>query len=413
MRVTTAFSRLLCLDGVTVRDVTFGKEKVVVEVALRRRWLRCPLCDYSTPNRHDRRIEQSVWRHLDLGVWRLELRATLRRLVCPKHGVRVEGVPFAGHGSRFTRDFEQLIAWLATRTDKSAISRMSRIAWRTVGAIIERVANEKLDTDRLDELFEVGIDEVSWRKGHRYLTLITDHRTKTIVWGAEGKSEATADKFYEELGPERAEALEAVSLDMGAAYANSTRKNAPQAQITIDPFHVVKLATEALDEVRRACWNELRTLDDQDEARKFKDARWALLKNPDNLTEKQTATLQKLKKAGGNTARAYTLKEALRGIFAPELKHADVEELINRFCQHAARNRLPAFIRIGRTIRKHRDGILAAVRLGINNARTEALNNKVRLITRRAYGFHTPQAALALIHLTCGTINLTLPHENP
>ena len=311
----------------------------------------------------------------------------------------------------FTRDFECLVAWLATRTDKSTIERMVRINWRTVGRIVERVSAAELDPDRLDELFEIGIDDVSWTKHHRYLTLVTDHTRRQVVWGAEGASAEVADAFFAELGQERCEAVEAISLDMGPGYAKSAREHCPQATICIDNFHVAKLGSEALDEVRREHWNELRSLGDQDAARKFKEARWALLKNPTNLTDKQAETLRALKRSGGKVARAYQLKEALRAIFAPGLSKADVAELLGRFCSRASRSRLPSFVRVAKTIRKHREGILAAIELGITNARVEALNNKVRLITRRAYGLHSAQAALALIYLTCGPINLTLPHE--
>ncbi len=118
MRVNAGFSRLLRLDGIWVRGVQFNADRVVVWVALRRRRLRCPLCEFSTPHRHNRQQVESVWRHLDLGVWRLELRAQLRRLECPQHGVRVEGVPFARHASGFPLDFEQLVAWLATKAEQ-------------------------------------------------------------------------------------------------------------------------------------------------------------------------------------------------------------------------------------------------------------------------------------------------------
>jgi len=210
---------------------------------------------------------------------------------------------------------------------------------------------------------------------------------------------------------ERAGKLEAVSLDMGAGYAKSVRAHAPRAVVCVDPYHVVQAANKALDEVRRGYWNELRSLSDQDAAKRFKDARWSLLKAPENLTEKQAATLRRLKAAGGEVWRAYALKETVRGIFEPGLAEEDVQLLIDRLLSRLARSRLDPFVRLGRTIRKHRDGILAAVRLGVNNGRNEALNNKVRLIARRAYGFHSAQAALALVMLACGPIALHLPHE--
>ena len=411
MRVTAGLSRLLRLPGVHVRDVRFDADRVVVQVALRRRRLICPRCSFSTAHRHDVRSVDSDWRHLDLGVWRVEVRARLRRLVCPEHGVLTERVPFARHRSDFTRDFAALAAWLATRTDKTTITRLLRIHWRTVGRIIQRVCAEELDADRLDGLVEIGIDEVSWRKGHRYLTLVADHGRRQIVWGAEGASAKVADEFYAQLGPERAGQIAAVSMDMGPGYAKSTRAHAPQAVVCIDSFHVAKLGGDALDEVRRDYWNALRANDDPATAKRFKDARWALLKNPEDHTSTQAATLRKLKRAGGAVWRAYTLKEALRAVFDHALDALDVGVLIDRFCSRAARSRLPAFIRLANTITKHRDGVLAAASTKINNARVEALNNKARLITRRAYGFHSARAALALIHLTCGPITLSLPHE--
>jgi transposase len=464
MRVTSAFSRLLALPGVWVRSVGFEPDRVLVTVALCRRRLQCPKCSYSTRHRFNRQRHESFWRHLDLGVWRLEVRASLRRLECPEHGVRVEGVPFARDGARFTRDFEDLVGWLATKTDKTATCRLVRIDWHTIGRIIERVGSELIDGDRLSDLFEISIDEVAWRKGHRYLTLVGDHRRGCVVWGTEGKGQAAADQFFAQLDPPpeapapehakrprqppepaimvpfgpcptvpaghgihgtwlpegeqfepaifaRASRLTAVSMDMTGGYAKSVREHAPQATIVIDNYHVVALATKALDEVRREHWNELRQAGEKDAAKQFKHDRWALLKNPADLTDQQAATLAALQAAGGKVPRAWAIKEMVRAIFAPGLTVETVAELIDRLLARLSRCRLRPFIRLGRTIRKHRDGILAARRLKLSNARAEALNNKAKLIVRRAYGFHSANAALALVHLTCGPITLTLPHE--
>jgi len=412
VRVTAAFSRLLRLPGIWVRDVAFEADRVLVTVALRRRQLVCPDCDYTTWSRHDTRPVDSTWRHLDLGVWRLEIRARLRRLDCPTHGVRVEGVPFARPGSRFTRDFEDLVGFLATTADKTTICRLVRIDWDTVGRIIARVTDDSLDPDRLEDLFEVGVDEVSWRRRHNYITLVSNHHTNKVVWAAPGRDTATLDGFFDELGPERSERITAVSMDMSAGYAKSVRKDghATKAVICYDPFHVVALATKALDVVRRQVWNDLRSVD-QAAAKRFKGARWCLLKNPENLDDAQAATLRKLRRRGGDLWRAYTLKEALRAVFAGDLDQAEVAYLLDRFCSRASRSGLKPFVTLARTIRKHRSGILAAVRLGVNNARHEALNRRVRLIVNRAYGFHSAKAAIGLIMLTVGPITHILPHE--
>ncbi|MGH8913361.1 MAG: ISL3 family transposase [Acidimicrobiia bacterium] len=413
MRDTTAFKRLMDLPGISVSNVDFATDKVVVTVALRRRHLVCPECDYSTRARYDTRPEPSTWRHLDLGAWRLEVRADLRRLCCPVHHERTEGVPFARAGSRFTRDFEDLVGWLATTMDKTALKRLVRIDWATVGRIIERVMADGLDPDRLEGLFCVGVDEVSWRKNHSYLTLVSNHRSGKFVWGKQGKDAATLDAFFDELGPERSEAIEAMSMDMSPAFLKSATAegHATKAIICYDPFHVVQLATKALDKVRRATWQELRQLPDKDAARRFKGARWALLKNPGDLTDDQAATLRKLKRRGGELWRAYALKEALRAVFAGDLDEDEVATLLDRFCSKASRSRLKPFVTLAQTIRKRRQGILAAIRLGINNARHEGLNRRVRLIVNRAYGFHSAKAALALVMLTLGPIDHVLAHE--
>jgi transposase len=270
---------------VWVKKVCFEHDRVVVFVALRRKRLVCPLCEYSTRARCDTRSVDTVWRHLDLGTWRLEIRARRRRLRCPEHGVRAEGVPFARPGCEFTRDFESLVAWLATRTDKSTVKRLVRIDWDTVGRIVARVCADELDADRLDGLFDIGIDEVSWRKQQRYLTLVVDHHRRCVVWGTESAGAAAADRFFAELDPaagdppeppparaqeqqiqarspeqhdsvqgvgERAGRLRAISLDMGPGYAKSAREHAPQAIVCIDPYHVVQVRHEALL-VRAGC----------------------------------------------------------------------------------------------------------------------------------------------------------------
>ncbi|MGH3469522.1 MAG: ISL3 family transposase [Thermocrispum sp.] len=382
---------------------------MIVDVALRARRLACPHCDYTTRARYDTRPVWSWWRHLDFGRFRVEVRAGLRRLACPEHGVLVEAVPFARGHARFTRDFDDVAAYLVTKTDKTSICRFLRVDWDTIGRICQRVVAAELDPDRLAGLVEIGVDEISWRKHHRYLSLVTDHRRRKIVWGKAGRDAATLDEFFTELGAGAA-ALETVSMDMGPAFAKSLTEHAPQATIAIDPFHAVKLVGEALDVVRRQAWNELRALDPA-KAKAFKGARWALLKRPDNLTDQQSAILRKLRRRGGDVWRAYTLKEAFRAIFAGDLDLDTVTTLIDRWISKASRSRLPAFVKAAKTIRKFRHGILTAIATGINNGRAEGLNNVVRLIIRRARGFHTAEAALALVMLACGPITLTLPYE--
>lgn len=415
MRVTTAFKRLLCLDGVNVTDVVFGIATITVTVVLRRRRLVCPHCGYKTRFRYDTRRCRSRWRHLDLGVWRVQVEATLRRLRCPTHGVVVEAVPFARPGAHLTRDFDDLLAWLATRMDKTSIARLCRVSWRTVGRACGRVVATELDPGRLDGLFRIGVDEISWRKHHKYLTLVVDHDRGVVVWGAQGRDAKTLDEFFDELGEDRSALIEAVSLDLGPAYLKSVQADghAPQAIVCADIFHVVKLVGDALDEVRRDLWQQLRRLPDSRWARDFKGSRWALLKNPEDLTDHQADQLARIRRNRGGIWRAYEMKEQFRAIFAGDLTRDEAAELLDRWCARAQRSRLAPFIKCARTMRHRRDLILNAVEHGISNGRVEGLNTKVRLIVRRAYGFHSADAALALVMLGAGPIDLKLPHEHP
>ncbi len=413
MRVTTAFKRLLCLDDVNVTAVDFLASMIVVTVALRRRRLVCGHCGYKTSSRYDTRPVESRWRHLDVGVWRVELRASLRRLRCPTHGVVVEGVPFARPRAKLTRDFDDLLAWLATKMDKTSIARLSRVSWRTVGRACERVVAAELDPGRLDGLFRIGVDEISWRKHHKYLTLVVDHDRGRVIWGAAGRDAKTLDQFFDELGCQRGSLIEAVSLDLGPAYLKSVQAegHAPQAIICADPFHLVKLVGDALDEVRRDLWQQLRRLPDDRYAKSFKGSRWALLKNPEDLTDSQAAQLATIKRSRGGIWRAYEMKEQFRAIIAGDLTRNEAAALLDRWCTRALRSRLEPFIKCARTMRERRDLILNAIEHDVSNGRVEGLNTKVRLIIRRAYGFHSADAALALVMLAAGPIDLTLPHE--
>jgi transposase len=171
------------------------------------------------------------------------------------------------------------------------------------------------------------------------------------------------------------------------------------------------MATKAMDTVRRAHWNQLRATTDPKVARRFKGARWALLRNPEDLSDRQADALAAIKRTGSATWRAYKGKEAPRAVFAGDLDPDEVTGLLDRWCDWAQRSRLDAFVKLGRTIRQHRHGILAAIRLGLSNGKVEGRNAGIRLIARRAWGFHSAQAAAAMVMLTHGPITLQLPYQ--
>ncbi len=416
MRATTLLNNVLDLDGVTVTDVACGVEQVDVAVRLRRRRLRCPEpdCGFSTRWRADTRPADSSWRSLDMGAWKGDRDRPAATAGLPRpRGAGRAGALRKASGAVHPRLRRPGRLVRVEKTDKTAVCRLLRIAWPTVGAIIERVVADGLDPHGLDGLVSIGVDEISWKKRHNYLTVVVDHAAGDVIWTGPGKDAAALDAFFAELGPQRAAELTAVSMDMGKAYPKSARKkgHAPQAQICWDPFHVVAVGAKAMDTVRRAHWNQLWATTDPHTAHRFKGARWALLKNPEDLSDRQTDALAAIKRTGSATWRAYRGKEALRAIFAGDLDPEEVTALLDRWCAWAQRSRLDAFIKLGRTIREHRHGILAAIRLGLSNGKVEGRNAGIRLIARRAWGFHSAEAAAAMVMLTHGPIILQLPHE--
>ena len=234
MRVTTAFNRMLELPGASVTGVSFERRGVVVRVRLRRRRKVCGRCGQLVRATHERGVRR--WRHLDLGGMRCFIEAELHRVRCPDCGVKVEAVPFARPGARHTRDFEDVVAFLAQQMAKTPIARLLRIDWETVGRIVERVVQDRLDEGRLKGLVAIGVDEVSWRRRHRYLTCVADHASGDIVWIEEGRNARSLQAFFDELGPEGRASIRAVSIDMSAGYENAVRAAVPRRRSASTPF---------------------------------------------------------------------------------------------------------------------------------------------------------------------------------
>jgi len=309
-------------------------------------------------------------------------------------------------GARFSRDFEDVAAWLAQQAAFSVISRLLRVTWRSVAAIVRRVVADELDRRRLGGLYLIGVDEVSYRRGQRYLTLVADHADGAVVWAGKGRGASTLGLFFDELGEQETAKLRAVSIDMSGGYQKAIRERAAHVSVCFDPFHVVALANRALDELRRQLWNRLGK--SKGSGKVIKGTRWALLKDPSALTDSQQGTLALLAKLNSPLYRGYLLKEQLRAIYALESRtHAP--RLLEAWLRAAARSRLKPFVKLARTLREHKDGILAAIRLGLSNSRLEGLASRVRLISHRSFGFHTAEPLIALIHLCCGRITVQLP----
>lgn len=407
MRVTTLLRSLLGLEGTRVLEVNFDEEGLVVDVAPTWRRGRCSECGQSCPG-YDRGRGRR-WRHLDLAGMMLHLRYDTRRVDCPRCGVKVEQVPWAEASSWFTRPFEDHVGYLAQRCDKTTVSDMMRVAWETVGSIIQRVVARRQRGDALDGLTHIGVDELSYRRHHEYITVVVDHKRGHVVWAQPGKNADTLKAFFDELGPQRCAKLEAVTIDMSGAYIKAVTECSPQAQLIFDRFHVQRLVQDAVDEVRR---DEVRAAASDEERKELKGTRWSLLKSFWNLSLFDSSRLVLLQRDNKRLYRAYLLKEAMVGVLDCR-DESLARKKLDEWVRWARRSRLEPFKRVAATIREHAEGIIAYVRSGLSNGRTEGLNGKARTITRRSYGFHSAHGLIALLKLCCAGIHLYPVHHWP
>lgn len=401
MRSAKMLARALGVEGAVVEDVRFeGDEEFVLRVRPRASSSRrCSQCMGRCPG-YDEGHGTRRWRARDLGLMRAYVEAEAPRVECATHGVGVAHVPWARPGSGFTRSFEETVAWLVVRTDKTTVSGLLGIAWRTVGSIIERVSDEmKKLRDPFAGVTRIGIDEVSYRKGHQYLTVVIDHDTGRLLWVQKGHDEKTLRRFFRALGKAGCAAIKLVSADAASWIGKVVREQCPNAALCIDPFHVVQWATNAVDEVRRKLWNKIRRAGEGSKASAMKGTRWALVKNPEDLTRKQRKKLKEIESDNQPLYRAYLLKEQLREIF--RTKGYQAVFMIDEWLAWASRSKLAPFVKLARSIRNHRIGIDSALVHGLSNGRVEAANAKLRLLTRLAFGFHshTPLIALAMLRL--------------
>ncbi len=406
VRATTLLRNMLAVTSLFVLGVRWEDSYLVVPARPRWKRPRCGQCGEICP-RYDQQRKPRRWRALGFGEIRIYLEYTLRRVTCPTCGVRTEGVPWSRHGARFTHDFEEMVAYLAQRNDQTTVTRLMGVSWRTVGRIVDRVVTERLDPSRLVSLRRIGIDDFSYRKRHRYLTVVVDHDTRRVVWAAKGRGSETLKEFFDLLGPLGRKLLRTATIDMAGGYIKALKENVPHVKVVFDRFHVAKLASDAVDKVRCAQWRELKGTD---EGVAIKGSKHALLKNRWNLTREDRQKLSDVQSNNRTLYRAYLLKETLaKALDYRQPKRAT--DALNDWLAWASRSRLTPFVKAARTIRKHKDGILAYIRDRETNGLAEGLNNRIRVVARRAFGFHSAKSLIAMIHLCCSQvyINPRLP----
>jgi transposase len=403
--IETFIRKQLRLKAHTVTRVEETDECMIVRMdRLGRRLLRCGVCRQRCREVHGVRKERE-WRDLSMRKLPLKLRYRPRRVVCPRCGVRVEDFPWAEPWARVTTALANAVAVLARELSWKGTARQYGLNWKSVATIVKRAVQYGLRNRARPPVHVIGIDEVSRRKGQVYLTVVYDLERRVLLWVGEERTEEAVKKFFtEEMGRRRCRTLQVVCMDMWAAYANLVRKHAPNAQILFDRFHIVKHLHEAVDAVRRDLWRQLGFK----QRANFKGTRWLLLKNPWNLNQDQKERLSTLVRWNTPLVRAWYLKEAFQ-LFWGYKQPWRAEQYLRKWMTSAMRSKLEPFKKFVRMLRPHLDGVLAWTKTRLSNGAVEGMNNKIKSISHRSFGFRTAENFIAAIYHCCA--RLPLPVE--
>lgn len=387
---------------------------------------RCPICGKKCSG-YDLITERRAWRSLDFGSCSVYVVADVKRVHCPVHGVHTERVPWAYHHSRFTKEFEQQVSYLALRLNKTDVSKLMRINWRSVGAILSRTKN-RMEPDssvRFQSLKRIGIDETSYRKGHKYVTVVIDHDTNQVIWVGKGTGKEVLNSFFSSLSEEQRNDIQLVSADGAGWIKDCIEEWLPNAERCIDGFHVVQWAVDTMDELRKEVWREKKAQpkpkrkvgrpkkgEEVNKTNRYgKGFKYALGKNPENLTEYQKSCLDEIRHDYPKMFRGYQLKEGLRQVFRSSKE--TVEQELKAWLSWACRSRLQPFVELSRKIRRHKEAIISTVKHGLSNARIESTNNKIKVMIRKAYGFRNIQNLIDMVMIACSSLvhEIKLPYE--
>jgi len=405
VHIETFIRKQLRLKAHTVTKVEDTEEFMVVHIdRLGRRMLRCGVCRQKCREVHSVRPEREC-RDLSMRKQQLKLRYRPRRVECPRCGVRVEDFPWAETWARVTTALSNAVAVLARELSWQGTARQYGLNWKSVAGIVKRAVEYGLRHRQRSPVHVIGMDEVSRRKGQVYLTVVYDLERRVLLWVGEDRTEQAIKKFFtEELGRRRCRTLQAVCMDMWAAYAKLVREHAPNAQILFDRFHIVKHLNEAVEQVRRS---EMRRLSAQEKV-PFKRSRWLLLKNPWNLTSDQKDRLSTLVRWNTPIVRAYYLKESFQ-LFWEYRQPSRAQAHLRKWMNSAMRSRLDPFQKFTRMLRRHLDGILPWTTLRLSNGAVEGMNNKIKSVSHRSFGFRSAKNFIAAIYHCCA--RLPLPVE--
>ncbi len=336
----------------------------------------------------------------------------MRRVSCARCGVRVESVPWARGKHQLTDSYAWFLARWARRLSWNEVAEVFHASWRQVFRAVEMAVEWGRVHQKLSGIEAIGIDEIQWQRGHRYLTLVyqIDEGCRRLLWVGEHRKVKTLLRYFRWFGKERSAALQFICSDMWKPYLKVVAKKAHQAIHVLDRFHMMSHLSKAIDEVRAA---EARQLKAKGYEPVLKNTRWLLLKRPAHLTEKQEPRLAELLHYNLRSVRAYLLKEDFQ-FFWDYISPYWAGQFLDRWCTRTMRSRLEPMKNVARMLRRHRHLLLNWFRAkgALSNAAVEGFNTKAKLTLRKSYGFRTYRAMeLALYHTLGALPEPTLTHR--
>ncbi len=396
------FSRALGLEEPwQVIEIEFSEADQEINIYLdfpRGSRFRCPKCGREDVPAYD--TKEKRWRHLNFFQHRAYLHCPVPRVDCPDCGIKSVELPWARPGSGFTLLFEALIMALAREMPVKALSRLidehdTRI-WRVIQHYVAEARRKEvyLDVDK------VGIDETSRKRGHHYVTLFVDLDQSKVIFAAEGKDSGTIGRFSNDFHDHGGDldTVREVCCDMSPAFIDGVEHCLPNARITFDRFHVMKIMGDAVDKVRR---------EEQRECKELKRSRYIWLKNPENLTAGQRRQLEQLSQRNLKTARAYQIRLNLRDFWDQPLPEA--EDYLKRWYFWATHSRLEPIKEAAYTIKRHWDGVVNFVKSKITNGILEGINSLVQAARNKARGYRSVEYFITMIYMIAGKLKFSLP----
>jgi len=372
------------LQGFRVVKASGGASGLMVELGADGRYKpRCGQCGERARYRDTRSARR--FRHVPLWGINVHLVYAPRRVVCDHcSGVHVEAMPWVSGKRQFTRALMVTLATWARILTWKQVAELFHCSWSTVEAAVDEAVAYGMAHRDLSTVTHIGIDEISRKRGHVYVTNVYDLKSRQLLWSGEGRAKETLEGFFDWFGQERTNRLEGVCCDMWQPYADVVKARAPKAILVFDKFHIVQHLTQAVDQVRR---DEIREKGKEHKALMSK-TRYIWLKNPWNLTDKQQARLSELEHLNLKINRAYLLKEAFREFWS--YTYAGwAERYLNRWFWWATHSRLKPLREFAWLLRRHQDDLMNYFRMPIHNGTVEGLNNKAKVISHKAYGFRT------------------------